>query len=314
MQKLQEKLKELLLLSDSDAALLLRGDFKTLLAHNKEAAVRTAVCYGFVFACFLLYMAMFSVFGVLIKMLLILVLFGTFAGIGCAMGLKKVLSVTRYPAILYFLLFLFGILALSMFSDITSEGSFISELFSLMVLGGLGYGTWALRDKAAAFGCSIHQSALAAVMAASMIMSFQSAFIRFGIEQEISYAKQREEARRIREAEKMRMSLASSKPCTSDEECKKMNTKKNTYYAENEETAQTICEQTVSREIPDRFEWTVGAKEYKFTSYQVDVLNDLITLMGDRAQLIDRNGIRTKLSYTCKFNVKSKTATATVVK
>ena len=309
MQKLQEKLKELLLLSDSDAALLLRGDFKTLLAHNKEAAVRTAVCYGVVFACFLLYMAVFSVFGVLMKMLLILVLFGSFAGVGYAMGLK-----TRYPAILYFLIFLFGILALSMFSDITSEGSFVSELFTVMVLGGLGYGVWALRDKAASLGCSLHQSALAAVMAASLIMSFQSAFIRFGIEQEISYAKQREEARRIREAEKMRMSLASSKPCTSDEECKKMNTKKNTYYAENEETAQTICEQAVSKEIPDRFEWTVGAKEYKFTSYQVDVLNDLITLMGDRAQLIDRNGIRTKLSYTCKFNVKLKTAAATVVK
>lgn len=314
MLKIQEKLKELLLLSDADVPLVLRGDFKTLLAHNKEAAIRLAACYGGIFAGFLLYLALFSVFGVMMKMVLTLVLFGVFGAIGFLVGLKNVVKITKYPAVLYFLLVLFGMVALSRLSDITSNGSFVSELFLILILGGLGGGVYVLRDKAAALGLALPQTVLGALMTAAFAMSFQSAFIQFGVEQEIAYAKQREELRRVREAEKMRMSMAASKPCTTDEECKKLNTKKNSYYAEHEEVAQEICEQAVSKEIPDRFEWTVGPKEYKFTSYQVDVLNDLITLMGERAQLIDRNGIRTKLNYTCKYNVKLKTATATVVK
>lgn len=314
MLKIQEKLKELLLLSDADVPLVLRGDFKTLLAHNKEAAVRLAACYGAVFACFLLYLALFSVFGVMMKMILTLILFGIFGLIGYLIGLKRVVKVTKYPAILFFLLAMFGMLTLSRLSDITTNGSFVSELFLLLILGGLGIGVYAIREKAAGLGFAMSQVFLGALMTAAFAMSFQSAFIQFGVEQEIAHAKQREELRRAREAEKMRLSMAASKPCTTDEECKKLNTKKNSYYAEHEEVAQEICEQAVSKEIPDRFEWTVGPKEYKFTSYQVDVLNDLITLMGDRAQLIDRSGIRTKLNYTCKYNVKLKTATATVVK
>ena len=314
MLKIQEKLKNFLLLSDADAALLLRGDFKALLMRNKEAFIRVAVCYGIVFAAFLLYLAMFSVFGVMMKLSRAGVLIAVVGAAVYALGAANVVKATRSPAILYFLLLMFGMISLSMLSEVTGNGSFISELFALLVFGGLAYGVYMVRGRAAKMGCSLTQMIAACLIVTSFTLSVQAAFIQFGVEREIAFAKQREEARRLRDAENMRRSMAESKPCTNDEECKKMNTKKNSYYAEHEEVAQEICEQAVSKEIPDRFEWTVGAKEYKFTSYQVDVLQDLIVLMGDRAQLIDRNGIRTKLNYSCKFNVKRKTATATVVK
>lgn len=93
-----------------------------------------------------------------------------------------------------------------------------------------------------------------------------------------------------------------------------MNTKKNSYYAEYEEFAQEACENAVAKEIPGRFEWTVSAKDYKFTSYEVDVLKDDILLIGDRAQLIANDGTKTKITYTCHYNTKKKTTTAAIQK
>lgn len=59
MQNLQEKIKELLLLSDDDIEPLLRGDFKTLLAQNKEGAVRVGIVYGSCIVVLLLFLSLF---------------------------------------------------------------------------------------------------------------------------------------------------------------------------------------------------------------------------------------------------------------
>ena len=89
-----------------------------------------------------------------------------------------------------------------------------------------------------------------------------------------------------------------------------MNMKKNSYYEQYEEVAQDVCESAVAKEITGRFEWTVSAKDYKFNKYEVDVLKDEIALFGDLAQLIANNGARTKVTYTCRYNTKKKTARA----
>ena len=138
-----------------------------------HAAVRLAACYGAVFACFLLYLALFSVFGVMMKMILTLILFGVFGLIGYLIGLKRVVKVTKYPAILFFLLAMFGMLTLSRLSDITTNGSFVSELFLLLILGGLGIGVYAIREKAAGLGFAMSQVFLGALMTAAFAMSFQ---------------------------------------------------------------------------------------------------------------------------------------------
>ena len=86
----------------------------------------------------------------------------------------------------------------------------------------------------------------------------------------------------------------------------------NTYYAQYEEISQELCESAVAKEIPGRFEWTVSAKDYKFDRYEVDILKDEIILSGNRAQLIAGNSARMKISYTCRYNTKKKTAQASI--
>lgn len=314
MQNLQEKIKELLLLSDEDVEPLLKGDFKTLLAQNRDAAVRVFILYGSCVVALLLFLSLFSVFGAVGKVLLTFLLFGLIGVPAFLAGEKKVLEATRYPALSYFILSVFALMTLSMFSDISSQGSFLSKALLIMIVVGLGAGAYSVRQKAAERGMTLIQLVSAALAAGAFLLSLQAAGVQFGLDREISMAHRRQEVRRLREAEMMRMNQASTKVCATDEECRKMNTKKNSYYAEYEEAAQESCENAVAKEIPGRFEWTVSAKDYKFTSYEVDVLKDDILLIGDRAQLIDNNGIKTKISYTCHYNTKRKTTVAAVQK
>ena len=199
-----------------------------------------------------------------------------------------------------------------MFSDISSQGSFLSKLMLFMIVAGVGAGAYTARQVAAGYGVNLIQLVVVALFAGGFLLSLQAAAVQFGLDREVAVAQQRQEMRRLREAEKMRMNNASTKICSTDEECRKMNTKKNSYYAEYEEYAQEACENAVAKEIPGRFEWTVSAKDYKFTSYEVDVLKDDILLIGDRAQLISNNGIKTKISYTCHYNTKKKTTVAAI--
>lgn len=314
MQNLQEKIKELLLLSDNDIEPLLKGDFKTLLSQNKEGAVRVGIVYGSFIVVLLLFLSLFSVFGAFGKVILSFLMFGLICIPAFLAGEENVLKATRYPAFSYFLLFVFALITLSMFSDISSEGGFLSKLLLFMIVAGLGAGAYSIRQKAAERGLNLIQLVLVTLMLGGFLLSLQAAAVQFGMDREIAMAHQRQEIRRLREAEQMRMNQASTKVCTTDEECRKMNTKKNSYYAEYEEFAQESCENAVAKEIPGRFEWTVSAKDYKFTSYEVDVLKDDILLIGDRAQLIDNDGTKTKITYTCHYNTKKKTTTAAIQK
>lgn len=314
MQNLQEKIKELLLLSDDDIEPLLKGDFKTLLAQNKEGAVRVGIVYGSCIVVLLLFLSLFSVFGAFGKVILSFLMFGLIGALAFLAGEKNVLKATQYPAFSYFLLFVFALITLSMFSDISSQGGFLSKLLLFMIVAGLGEGAYSLRLKAAERGFTLIQLVLVTLMLGGFLLSLQAASVQFGMDREIAMARQRQEIRRLREAEQMRMNQASTKVCTTDEECRKMNTKKNSYYAEYEEFAQEACENAVAKEIPGRFEWTVSAKDYKFTSYEVDVLKDDILLIGDRAQLIANDGTKTKIAYTCHYNTKKKTTTAAIQK
>ncbi len=312
MQNLQEKIKELLLLSDDDVEPLLKGDFKTLLSQNKEGAVRVGIVYGSFIVVLLLFLSLFSVFGAFGKVILSFMLFGVIAIAAFLAGLKNLLRITQYPAFSYFLLFLFGLMTLSMFSDISSQGSILSKMLLFMIVAGVVAGAYSLRQKAKENGLNLIQLVLAALFAGAFLLSMQAAAVQFGMDREIAMTRQRQEIRRLREAEQMRMNQASTKICTTDEECRKMNTKKNTYYAEYEEIAQETCETAVAKEIQGRFEWTVSARDYKFTSYEVDVLKDDILLIGDRAQLIANDGTKTKITYTCHYNTKKKTTTAAI--
>lgn len=105
MQNLQEKIKELLLLSDNDIEPLLKGDFKTLLSQNKEGAVRVGIVYGSFIVILLLFLSLFSVFGAFGKVILSFLMFGLISIPAFLAGEENVLKATRYPAFSYFLLF-----------------------------------------------------------------------------------------------------------------------------------------------------------------------------------------------------------------
>lgn len=312
MQNLQEKLKEILLLSDEDTDLFLKGDFKMLLAHNKEACIRLGIVYGSCIVVVLLFLSLFSVFGALFKIILSLLFFGGLAGAAFLAGIENVRKIMKYPVFSYYLTALIGLLALCFASDIWGQGSFLSACLLIMITAGIAAGAYTLRTKAAEKGFSGIYLIVGGVMSLSFLLSLQAAAVQFGVDMEVAQAQEMSEARRAREAEQMRMSVASSKACATEEECRKMNTKKNSYYAEHEENAQDACERAVAKEITGRFEWTVSARDYKFTSYQVDVPEDDILLMGDRAQLISNDGIKTKISYSCHYNTKKKTAIASI--
>ena len=313
MENLQEKIKEKLLLSDNDIEPLLKGDFKTLLAQNKEAAIRV----GLVFACgliaVLLYLSLFSAFGAFGKIVLIGLFFGT-VGVFAFMHKDKLLEITQYPICSYFLISVFGLMALSMFSSVSTQGSFFSKLLMLLVLGSIGAGVYVVRPKVADFGVSLMQLVVVALAGGTLLLALQASAIQFSVDQEISMAQQRSEMRRQRDAEQMSRNQASTKICSSEEECRKMNMKKNSYYSEYEDVAQEICESAVAKEMPGRFEWTVSAKDYKFNKYEVDVLKDEIMLFGDRAQLISNSGSKKKVGYACRYNTKKKTAVASIQK
>ncbi len=314
MQNLQEKIKKMLLLSDEDIEPLLKGDLKTLLVQNKEGAIRVAIAYGACIVLLLFFLFLFSLFGLFGKFVLIFLLFGSIAALAVLAGEKNILRITAYPACSYFLLFIFAVMALSMFSDIASKGAFFSKFILFCIIVGLGYGGYKIHEKAKERGMNLIQLVLMILILTSFLLSLQASAVQFSVDRQIETIQKMQEERRQEDAEKMRMSMsmASTKVCTTDEECRKMNTKKHSYYAEYEEIAQEACENAVAKEITGRFEWTVSAKDYKFTSYEVDVLNDDILLMGDRAQLISNEGEKTKISYSCHYNTKKKTTTATV--
>ncbi|MBR1777826.1 MAG: hypothetical protein IJ752_04495 [Alphaproteobacteria bacterium] len=312
MENLQETIKAKLLLSDEDVEPLLNGDFKTLFVQNKEAAVRVGIAFGCGLICILLFLSLFSVFGAFGKVFLTLLFFGA-VGALCFLFKSNLLKITQYPICFYFWTCVFGLITLSMFSGISSQGSLLSKLLMLLILGGIGGGVYTVRQRAADFGFSMRQIILVSLTAASFLLSLQVAAIQFSIDSEIEMAQKRSELRRLRDAEQMQRNNASTKVCSSEEECRKMNMKKNSYYAQYEETAQDLCENATAKEISGRFEWTVSAKDYKFNKYEVDVLKDEITLFGDRAQLIANDGTRTKIMYTCRYNTKKKTAIASVV-
>ena len=311
MQDLMEKIKEKLQLSDEDVKPFLDGDFKTLMAQNKDAAVRSGMMFVVCLIFTLIFLGIFSQFGALFKLVMILVLFGPL-GIVALKNKDTLIEKTHHTICSYLLISVFGLIALAMFSDISAQGSFFTKMLMILVLGGLGAGLYTMRQKAADAGVSVMQMVSAALVAASLPLMLLSTAIRFSIDQDIEFAQRRSEIRRQRDAEKMRNSQASMKVCASEEECRKMNMKKNSYYEQYEEVAQDVCESAVAKEITGRFEWTVSAKDYKFNKYEVDVLKDEITLFGDFAQLIANNGGRTKVTYTCRYYTKKKTARASV--
>ncbi len=313
MQNLQEKIKEMLLLSDNDIEPLLKGDFKTLLSQNKEAAIRTGIAFAGVLIAVLLFLSLFSFFGAFGKIVLVGLFFGT-VGLIAFLHRNDLLEKTKYPICSYFLVCIFGLMMLSMFSSVSTQGSFFSKLLMLLILGSIGAGVYIVRPKATEAGASLMQLIVVALAAGTLLLSLQVSAIQFSVDQELSMAQRRSEMRRQRDAEQMSRNQASMKICASEEECRKMNTKKNSYYSEYEDAAQEICESAVAKEMPGRFEWTVSAKDYKFNKYEVDVLKDEITLFGDRAQLISNGGAKQKVAYACRYNTKKKTAAASVQK
>lgn len=309
MQNWQNKLKDILLLSDDDADLVLKADFKTLMKENKDGAIRVLSLYGAFLVALLIFIALFSFFGGLCKIILILIAAAVIGGLGFFIGKDNLIKASKIPAISYFVIFLLSATTLSMFSDVSRMGSGGSKFLLLLIVGGLGAGVYFIRPKVEEKGWSSVQLAIAALLLSSFILSFQVALIQVSIDNDINRVRVVSELRRQKQAEQIRRdSMASpQKACTTDEECRKMNTKKNEYYAKFEEIAMETCEKAVSKEIPSRFEWTVSPKEYKFSSYQVDVLQDQILLAGDKAQLIDGSGNKKPFGYVCRYNTKTKT-------
>ncbi len=311
MSDMKEKIKGFLLLSDEDVVFLYDGNFKGLLNRNKEACVRMGILYGCVLIAVLLYLSLFSVLGAFGKLVSAGLFFGSVALAGW-MRRKDLATLSEYPVFSYSVTGIFFLIALSLLSDISSQGSFLSVFLALLILGGIVGGFYTLRRPAAEFGISTVQGIGLALAACSVLFSLQMAGIQFVTDQEISTAQRRSEARRHRDAEQMRNNQASMKVCASEEECRKMHMKKNTYYAQYEEISQELCESAVAKEITGRFEWTVSAKDYKFDRYEVDILKDEIILSGNRARLIGGNGVKTNISYTCRYNTKRKTCQASV--
>lgn len=311
IQNWQEKLKDALLLSDEDAQSVLKGDFKTVLSRNMEGALRTLSVYGAFLAAVMIFLLLFSVFGGMFKLILMMLFLGVIAAIGAAIGKEAALQATKEPGIFYFAGFLLGMVVMSMFSDITSEGSGASQFLLFLVLGGAVGGCIAMKPKFQEKNWAVSQVVLAALVLVCAFTMTQSAFIRMTIDGNMEYIRQYSEQKRREQAQAMREGFSSGaaapQACTTEEECKRMNMKKNDYYAQHEAEAMATCENAVAKEITSRFEWTVSPQDYKFTNYQVDVLNDMITLSGDRAQLIDANGNKTQISYRCRYNTRRKT-------
>ena len=311
MPDLKKKIKEILLLSDLDVKLLLEGDIKAMAYRNRDAAVRLGIVYGIILVFILLFLSFLSFFGAFGK----LVLIGTFFGLVSAAVFHYrdgVLSLTKYPLFSYSLIGIFSLIALSMLSSIFSQGSFLSVFLMILIIGGIAGGAYTLRQKAADFGLSVLQVVGACIMTGSLLLSLQIVGIQFSVDHELSMTSRQSEARRWRDAEQMHQQQASMKICSSEEECRKMNMKKNSYYAEYEEVAQDSCETAVAKDISGRFEWTVSAKDYKFDRYEVDVMKDEISLFGDRAQAIKNDGSKIKMSYACRYNTKRKTTRVSV--
>ncbi|MCQ2966014.1 MAG: hypothetical protein MJ250_04660 [Alphaproteobacteria bacterium] len=310
MKNIGQSLKEKLLLTDEDMPLLLQGDFANLMKQNREGAVRVSICYASLLLALLIFLGLFSLVGVLFKMFLSVLIFGLLGFVAYSVGEENVVKATKYPAFSYFLVFLFGVMTFSMIHSVMSDGGFLSFLCVIVIVGGIFGGFYLMREKAKARGYTYIQLTLIGLVLTSFLLSFQSAFVQMGTEHEIKVHKQRVELQRAREAEKMKDLLSESKACTNEEDCKKANTKKNTYYQQYEEEAQNSCENAVARELPGRFEWTVGKNDYKFDRFQVDVVNDKITLFGDKAQLIETGNIKIKVNYTCTYDTKKRITSA----
>lgn len=312
----KDKIKHFFHMEDEDIDSFLCFDLRKLALDNHDAFVRLMACYGAVFAAVIVFLLVFHYLGVadhVFAQIIFATLF--FGGVAFAVyrgGIDKVIKLTDHKVIVVSLLIFFSLIAFIMFCGVTSGGMFAKAVL-VLILAGLGSGGYFV-FKYKKLALSVMQIVLCGTVIAGYLFSVQSSFVGLGIRLEADALKRREEIRRRRDAEAMERSMMTSKACSTEEECRKLNVKKSQYYAEHEEEAQDVCEKVVSGEIQGRFEWTVGAKDYKFTSYSVDVLHDMITLMGDKAQLVLPNEGRTKLSYTCKFNVKTRVATASVTK
>lgn len=95
IQNWQEKLKDALLLSDEDAQSVLKGDFKTVLSRNREGALRTLSVYGAFLAAVMIFLLLFSVFGGMFKLILMMLFLGVIAAIGAAIGKEAALQATK---------------------------------------------------------------------------------------------------------------------------------------------------------------------------------------------------------------------------
>lgn len=310
---LKEKVRQTLRLNDAGIEAFLDYNFKKFALENHEGFIRVMACLSVCLITPFIYYALFSFFGIAARFFFPFLFFGAIAFAVYRTGYKSVQKFADIPPFREIILAFFGIIAVLMFFKCSTNGGFVAKTFQVIVIGALVYGGYFIRNVRK-MKVPVSQILIGAFFTTGFVFSVQSSFVLYAMEREMEILETQAKVRRLKEAKEMERLIASSKLCTNEEDCNKLNKKKNVYYSEHEEEAQEICEKTVASEIQERFEWTVGAKDYKFTSYKVDVLHDSITVMGDRAQLVHRDGSRTKISYSCKYNVKAKTATATIVK
>ncbi len=305
MSNFEEKIKEKLLLKEEDIPLILQGNLKALHAQNKEAAIRVLIGYASLTLGLLFYLFIFSFFGFLGKTILSAFFFGSLSFLGFKLGKETLIKISSQKGFYAFIIFFFALMSWSMASNILSYGGFLAKAFLFLLIIGLIAGLHTFREKIEQKGITKVQMWITTLFLTSFLISFQTAVVQFAVDAQIEAIKYRSEIRRQKEAEKMRSNLATSKACTSDEECRKMNTKKNAYYEDYEEVAQETCEIAVAKQINDRFEWTLSQNDYKFTSYEIDVLNDTIILFGNNARLIKTGNEKQDLTYSCSYNTKT---------
>lgn len=316
MQNWLETLKDLLLLSDEDVDSVRKGDFKTLLNENRDGLVRVCGVYAALLLCLFIFLSLFFWLGGTGRLVLMFLFFSVFAVAGALSGKEAALRATRERGVAGFVILMLAFVLMRMFSDVSANGSGPSQALMYVVFAGAIGGGLALKPKLQDRNWADLQIILTALSLAVFVTMMQSAFIRMTIDANAEYVRQYSERQRAKQAEEMRKNSMSApeKACTSEEECKRMNMKKNDYYIKHEAEVMATCENAVAKEITSRFEWTVSPADYKFTSYQVDVLNDEITVSGDRVRLIDAQGNKTPLSYRCRYNVRSKTTDVTLNK